>query len=84
MSLGAQIAMKPAFSNTTPFKDREEDNVHLHPLKQEKPSKIWFKEVEAIYKGNSTGKEYSRYNRAFIEWFRQRYGKEETTELAVR
>jgi hypothetical protein len=40
--------------------------------------------VEAIYKGNPTGIEYTRYNNAFIKWFTIKYGKKEVTEQEVR
>ena len=45
---------------------------------------MWFKEVAAIYQGNATGREYARYNQAFIDWFSIKYGKGNVTESAVR
>lgn len=46
--------------------------------------KLWFREVEAIYGGNATGREYARYNETFISWFSTKYGKASVTERAVR
>jgi len=37
--------------------------------------KLWFVEVKNIYKGNSTGREYQRYNNNFIDWHIKEYGK---------
>lgn len=46
----------------------------VQQIRNDKTQKLWFNEVDALYKGKTTGKEYTRYNLAFIKWFKQEYG----------
>jgi hypothetical protein len=32
-------------------------------------TRLWYKEIDALYKNTSTGKEYTRYNKDFQKWF---------------
>lgn len=75
------IEKQPMGTHYNDTLSREEQK---EPAGDDTGEKLWFKEVEAIYKGNATGKEYTRYNLKFISWFSTKYGKKNVTEQAVR
>lgn len=46
--------------------------------------RLWFEELDVVYRGTSTGVEYTRYLTAFHEWHTETYGKVEPNEATVR
>lgn len=61
----------------------QEPTATVH-CREEESKKVWFEEVVGIYRENSTGKEYARYNNSFVEWHAIKYGKKDATESSVR
>jgi hypothetical protein len=57
--MSADITAKTSRANTVP--------ASLEPSPS-RNIKLWYDEARRIYEGNSTGKEYIRYNNNFIVW----------------